>query len=474
MHKSLLLPLIATVGLTGLAVATPADAATSTVYADADAYVATASTSANYGSATRLVVDARTASTRYVFAQFRIPTGAENETAELSLRPTVSSSVGVNVYATSGSWTENTLTWANMPTERGALIGASDALVKGVTETISLDSAAVTPGSVLGVRIETTARAALGFYSSEASSVAARPSLRLTTADDTAPPQTDPPSTPTPADPPAGVPTTAFPPAAPVSPKLIGMSAPANLWAQRLAEVGANGVSSRRIFANLSSTGSSSLPLIKQSIADGMMPVISYKVPSVDALVAGQYDQWLSTLRSQLVGLDAKVTATFWHEPHGDMDPAKFRAASLRFFNAVDAPSIAVGPILNGWLLDRRVSDFASYTDATLLNKWEFVAVDSYQSGEIDSPGTSMPARAVPLLAKWMDSVGQPNKPIGLGEYNGFTAEAMAQAGETLLSTPEVWFGLAWNSQGGSYAPLTGDRITAFQQTKADTRAQQL
>jgi hypothetical protein len=262
-----------------------------------------------------------------------------------------------------------------------------------------------------------------------------------------------------------------FPPASPVTPKVIGMSAPANLWNQRLSEVGANGVKARRIFATLSSSGSSSLPLIKEAIADGMMPVISYKVPSAATMASGGYDAWLTKLRTQLVGLNANVTATFWHEPHGDMDPAAFRAASLRFFNLVDAPSIAVGPILNGWLLDRRVADFASYTDATLLNKWEFVAVDSYQSGTQDKPGTSLPARAIPLLARWMDSVGHPNTPLGLGEYNGFSAKAIADAGETILSTPEVWFGLAWNSQGGSYAPLTGDRITAFKNTKSDARA---
>jgi hypothetical protein len=265
--------------------------------------------------------------------------------------------------------------------------------------------------------------------------------------------------------------STTFPPAVPVTPKVIGMSAPAKLWDQRIQEVGANGVKARRIFATLSSSGSSSLPLIKEAIADGMMPVISYKVPSVTTMINGGYDAWLAKLRTQLVGLGTDVTATFWHEPHGDMTPAQFRAASLRFFDAVDAPSIAVGPILNGWLLDRRVADFASYTDATLLKKWEFVAVDSYQSGTETSPGSSMPARAIPLLAKWMDSVNHPIKPLGVGEYNGFSAKAIADAGEVLLNTPEVWFGLAWNSQGGSYAPLTGDRITAFQQTKADPRA---
>ena len=50
-------------------------------------------------------------------------------------------------------------------------------------------------------------------------------------------------------------------------------------------------------------------------------------------------------------------------------------------------------------------------------------------------------------------------------------SQAVAEAGESLLSTPELWFGLAWNSTAGAYSPLVGDRITAFQRTKADSRA---
>lgn len=257
-------------------------------------------------------------------------------------------------------------------------------------------------------------------------------------------------------------------------PKVIGMSVPEDLWALRVSEVGAQGLTARRIFATLSSTGSSQLPLIRRTIADGMMPVVSYKVPDPAVMAAGGYDAWLRTLRSQLDALDAPLTATYWHEPRGDMDPAVFRAGSLRFLDLVDSADVAIGPILNGWLLDRRVDEFASYTDATLLNRWEFVAVDSYQTGTASSPGDLMPARAVPLLARWMDTMGHPDKALGVGEYNGYTAQAVAEAGEALLSTPELWFGLVWNNEGATSTPLVGDRITAFQRTKADARAAQV
>ncbi len=53
-----------------------------------------------------------------------------------------------------------------------------------------------------------------------------------------------------------------------------------------------------------------------------------------------------------------------------------------------------------------------------------------------------------------MDAQGYPDKPLGLGEYNGHTAAAIKAAGDAILSTPEVWFGLAWNSDTDTYSPL--------------------
>jgi hypothetical protein len=454
-----------TIAVAGLAVATPAQAATLDTVASSDAHVNARNASSNYGHTPNVKVDGRTGRTKRAFLKFTvpaIPAGQNLNTVTLRLTPGTSSAQGVSVYRTGTDWAERTVTWANQPTER-TLLGSSDALRSATTETIALDADQVTPGQVLSLRMETLAQAALLFTSSEGATTT-RPVLRVTTT--TA-------STPTiVVDPPVVPPTaTSFPPAEPGTPKVIGMSAPANLWDARIQEVGTNGVRARRIFADLSESGSSQLPLIRKAIADGMTPVISYKVPNPATLANGGYDTWLATLRTQLNDLNAPVTATFWHEPHGNMDPAVFRAASLKFFNGVDSPDIAVGPILNGWLLDRRVAEFASYTDANLLNKWEFVAVDSYQSGTPTNPGTDMPARAIPLLENWMDSVGHPDTPLGLGEYNGFSAKAIADAGEILLSTPEVWFGLAWNSTAGAYVPLTGDRITAFQNTKADPRA---
>ena len=264
----------------------------------------------------------------------------------------------------------------------------------------------------------------------------------------------------------AAVPTT------PITPKVIGMSAPVDTWSARVAEVGAAGLRSRRIFATLSSDGRNQSKIIGQTVAAGMIPVISYKVPSFTTLNQGGYDKWLTATRNYLSSLGVQVTATYWHEPHGDMTPAEFRTGSARFLSLVKAPNVAVGPILNGWLLDRQVSTFASYTSPALLAGWDFVGVDSYQAGTASSPSTTLlPARAVPQTAAWLDTQGFGDKPIVLGEYNGFTGAAMQQAGEWILSTPELWIANVWNTDHTTFSVLTGDRLAAYRATKADARA---
>lgn len=448
--------------LTGLLLvpSATAQATTLTTTAASDAFSNAAAKTRSYGARTAVVVDNRRGRYKRGYLKFRVPAVSgdlELDTVRLSVHPLTSSAHDLNVLRAGNDWREHRLTWHTRPAAHDFL-GSSDALRAGVGEVIDLDATEVRPGSTLTLRLGTSAPVRMRFASSEARSAAHRPRLLVTTR-----PASGSPDTPTdPADPTGS---------GPFSTKRIGMSAPAYLWDQRIDEVGATGVTARRIFADLTPTGTDQLTLVREAIADGMLPVISYKVPDPAVMAAGGYDEWLANLRTQLTGLDADVTATFWHEPYGDMEPATFRAASLRFVEGVDAPTVFVGPILNGWLLDRQAPTFASFTDAELLDQWEFVAVDSYQSGTPSNPGPAMPARAIPLLERWLTSVGHPDKPIGLGEYNGFTADAVAGAGEVILSTPDVWFAAVWNSTAGNHVPLEGDRITAFQRTKADTRA---
>ena len=102
-------------------------------------------------------------------------------------------------------------------------------------------------------------------------------------------------------------------PTSPVRTKVIGMSAPANLWDQRVKDVGACGLEARRVFASLESNGKSQSTLIQRAVSAGMMPVIPYKVPNVDTLISGGYDSWLKATKTDLDGLQRPgVTVTFW------------------------------------------------------------------------------------------------------------------------------------------------------------------
>ena len=63
--------------------------------------------------------------------------------------------------------------------------------------------------------------------------------------------------------------------------------------------------------------------------------------------------------------------------------------------------------------------------------------------------------------------------PLGIGEYNGYSAATIAAAGQAILDTPHVWFGCMWNSTEGKGYVLEGERLTAFQQTLAVARTRQ-
>lgn len=267
-------------------------------------------------------------------------------------------------------------------------------------------------------------------------------------------------STPTATSTPTTTPSpSATPTPAPGRTLALGMSAPANLWDQRLREVGPTGVTARRIFADFTSTGRDQARLIEDAVAAGMLPVVSYKGTPTTANVAA--------VRAYLTSLGVRVLATWHHEPHGDMTPAEFRTGSTAFL-AVESGEVEVGPILNGWLLDRRRADFESYTSPALLNAWDFLGVDTYQS---NAQSTVYPGHRIAPLLDVLDDAGHPDMPIVIGEYNGWTAAAIAESGRIFLDTPNVIVACVWNSgPTGLGIPLEGDRLAAFKATKADPR----
>lgn len=251
--------------------------------------------------------------------------------------------------------------------------------------------------------------------------------------------------------------------------KICGMSAPANLWNQRVQEVGSVGLTARRIFAILTASATDQMDLVKQAHADGQMPIYSFKVPDIAKALAGEYDAWVKKDAALLAAFGKLTAVTFHHEPHTDMTPKQFTDLQARYAPMFQAyPLLRFGPLLNGWLLDKKVADFKSYMTPALMDIWDWVGIDTYQK-ETGSP--IYPGDRIKPLLQVMKDFGHPDKPIAVGEYNGWDASAIAESGEVFLSTPSLWFFAMWNSgPTGLGTPLEGARLAAFKKTKADPR----
>ena len=277
--------------------------------------------------------------------------------------------------------------------------------------------------------------------------------------------------------PPRPVPPTPQPPPRPVPPPtatgatLIGMSSPVGVWDQRVAEVGA-GLAARRIFADLGGGATSQLKLVEQAHKAGLLPVISYKVGGDPAGAAsGRFNAVAEEAATRLAAFGLPTAVTFWHEPHGDMSGAEYIAASKQLLPIFKRGELRVGPLLNGWLLDRQLSTFASFTDDELFDLWDWFGIDTYEAGDMTAPGDRKPAERIPAMVSFLKSRGRSDMAMGVGEYNGYSAETIAAAGEALMTTPNMWFGCMWNSTGGKGATLTGERLDAFRDTLADSRS---
>jgi hypothetical protein len=260
--------------------------------------------------------------------------------------------------------------------------------------------------------------------------------------------------------------------AAATAPTIIGMSAPASSWALRTREVGP-GLAARRIFADLANGATSQIKLVEEAHRAGQLPVISYKVGGdVTGAINGKYNAVAKEAAARLASYGLPTAVTIWHEPYGDLTGAQYAAMTKQILPSFKRGSLRVGPILNGWLLDNKVSTFATYCPNELFGLWDWFGIDTYESGTISSPGKIKPADRIPKLSKYLSSRGF-SRPLGVGEYNGYSAATIAAVGEALMGTPNVWFGCMWNSttDGGKGEVLTGSRLEAFRGTLRDMRS---
>ena len=99
----------------------------------ADTYVNQAATGNNYGTATTMYVQARTAQARRTLVQFdvsSVPAGSVVNSATLELYATaVTGGLTLNAHRITGTWTETGVTWANQP----AYNSTADASIAGGT-----------------------------------------------------------------------------------------------------------------------------------------------------------------------------------------------------------------------------------------------------------------------------------------------------------------------------------------------------
>ena len=93
----------------------------------------------------------------------------------------------------------------------------------------------------------------------------------------------------------------------------------------------------------------------RQAHAAGQLPVISYKVGrDIAGAASGKFNAVAAQAAAKLASYDKPTAVTFWHEPHGDISPAQYIAASKQILPNFKRGKLRVGPILNGFLLDRQ------------------------------------------------------------------------------------------------------------------------
>ena len=139
-----------------------------------------------------------------------------------------------------------------------------------------------------------------------------------------------------------------------------------------------------------------------------MLPVISYKVGGDAAGAAsGRFNAVAEQAATRLASFGLPTAVTFWHEPYGDMTGAQYVAASKQLLPIFKRGELRVGPLLNGWLLDNQVVDFASFTADELFELWDWFGIDTYESGTMEPPGANKPADRIPAMASFLQSRGQ-------------------------------------------------------------------
>ncbi len=168
----------------------PVEPVTVTVTAAADAMVAQASSSTNYGSANYLSTRSGGTTALVSYLSFDLPAAPEGTvltSAVLQVRTTTDSTSGSaeshTVNLVSGSWSEGSVTWANRPTNLGATVGTISGFANAnATYQTSLTAAQLNgqTGSTVSLAVTASGSDNLRFWSKESTTASYRPVLVLT------------------------------------------------------------------------------------------------------------------------------------------------------------------------------------------------------------------------------------------------------------------------------------------------------
>ena len=250
---------------------------------------------------------------------------------------------------------------------------------------------------------------------------------------------------------------------------LLGMSAPLNMWNQRVREVGP-GLQARRLFFT---SFDASLSKAADACNAGMYPVMSFKTGSYSwaQVAGGSADASLRALASKLAALPCGVFVAIHHEPANDgaaADWAKMQVHALPILGGPAGGNIKVGVIGNGWWWSvgkKGYSDaqIAQYITPAVKAVSDVIASDTYQM-------TATSEEAAPKIIRmsaWARRVGGV-KALGIGEFNAATASGITNAVKALAADPLYAWGCLWNADLNTVTALSGARLAAFRAALAN------
>ncbi|WP_255470954.1 DNRLRE domain-containing protein, partial [Pseudarthrobacter sp. B4EP4b] len=151
----------------------------------ADSYVQADRPTENFGTSVRWSTEGRTSISRNSLLRFNVQVPAGEHIVSAKLRAyseaAATSTEFVDVYTTSGTWTETGVTWNNAPA-RGTWLGKTGGFATGAWVEWDVTKGVTATGGEQNFRLESSVQKWLGFKSNQVLDAALRPKLVVTTA----------------------------------------------------------------------------------------------------------------------------------------------------------------------------------------------------------------------------------------------------------------------------------------------------